>query len=41
MDVRVEIKKAFNRLKVLKEPNWQKPKISKNRLSRLVLLFGT
>ena len=28
MDVRLELK-AFNRLKNLKEPNWQKPKYPK------------
>ena len=33
--------KAFERLKNLKEPDWQKPKISKNRLSRSILLLST
>ena len=35
--------RAYSRLKNLKEPNWQKSKnkISKNRLSRFILLFGT
>ena len=33
--------KAFERFKQLKEPNWQKPKISKNRLPRFILLFST
>ena len=30
--------KAFNRLKALKEPNWQKPKYPKNKLSKFILL---
>ena len=29
MDVRMETKKAFNRLKALKEPDWQNPNIQK------------
>ena len=33
--------KAYYRLKALKEPNWQKPKISKNRLSKFILLFSS
>ena len=33
--------KAYNRLKVLKEPDWQKPKYPKIRLSRFVLLFSS
>ena len=33
--------KAFNRLKNLKEPNWQKPKYPKIELSRLILLFSS
>ena len=39
MDARMRLK-AYNRLKVLKEPNWQKPNI-KNKLSRFILLFCT
>ena len=31
--------KAFNRLKVLKEPNWQKPKYPKIDYQNLILLF--
>ena len=33
--------KAYNRLKVLKEPNWQKPKYPKIDLSRFILLFSS
>ena len=33
--------KAFNRLKVLKEPNWQKPKYPKIRLSKSLLLLSS
>ena len=32
--------KAYNRLKKLKEPDWQKAKISENKLSRFVLFFS-